>query len=240
MAEVIPAIIPKTFSELNQKLDLVSGIAEVVHIDILDGKMTAEKSWPNINAPDSNFVKIIREEEAFPFSEDIEYEVHLMVENPEEYIQQWISAGAKRIIVHIESFENPEKALEFVYRFNDQYGGDGSFLVTELGIAIKSKTDYALLETLIPEVDFVQCMSVEEIGSQGQVFDEAVIPKIKKLREMHPDLPISVDGSVNADTAQKLVDVDVDRLIVGSAIFKSGNILGTIEELESLVPSTSN
>lgn len=238
MAEVIPAIIPKTFSELNQKLDLISGIVDVVHIDILDGKMTADKSWPNINTPDSNFVKIIREEEAFPFSENIEYEVHLMVENPEDLIQQWISAGVKRIIVHIESFENPEKALEFIHRFNDQYGGDGSFLVTELGIAIKSRTDYALLEALIPEIDFVQCMSIEDIGSQGQIFDEAVVPKIKKLREMHPDLPISVDGSVNDQTAQKLVDADVDRLIVGSAVFKSADILGTIEKLEALVPKS--
>lgn len=238
MAEVIPAIIPKTFSELNQKLDLVSGIAELVHIDILDGKMTPDKSWPNINTPDSDFVKIIREEEAFPFSEHIEYEVHLMVMDPESHIQQWISAGAKRIIVHIESFENPEKALEFVRRFNDQYGGDGSFLVTELGIAINAQTPHAHLDLLIPEIDFVQCMSVDVIGSQGQPFDDKEIEDIKALRAKYPDLVISVDGSVNKDTAQTLVDADVDRLIVGSAIFKSGNILGTIEELESLVPKS--
>lgn len=235
MIEVIPAIIPKTFSELNQKLSLVMGIAQVVQIDVEDGKFTPEKTWPNIQNPDVDFVKIIREEEAFPYLEDIEFEVHLMVVDPLAYVQPWVSAGAKRIIAHIESFENTEKARAFVQDFNDQYGGDGSFLAVELGIAINIGTPLEVLSDIIPDVDFVQCMGISEIGSQGQLFDPRVIDMIETLREIYPELIISVDGGITVETAQKVVTAGADRLVVGSTIFRSNDILGTIETLENLV-----
>lgn len=235
MIEVIPAIIPKTFSELNQKLSLVVGITPVVQIDIEDGKFTSEKTWPNIQNPDSDFVKIIREEEAFPYLEEVEFEAHLMVADPLAHIQPWVSAGAKRIIVHIESFESSEKALIFVRDFNDQYGGDGSYLAVELGLAINIETPLEKIEGLIPEVDFVQCMGISHIGTQGQLFDERVVDKIAALRNTYPDLILSVDGGVSLETAPQLVQAGVDRLVVGSAIFKSSDMLKTIETLENLV-----
>ena len=82
MSEIIPAIIPKSFSDLTEKLSLVTGLAPFVQIDVLDGKFTPERSWPNISAPDADFVKIIREEEEFPYWEEIDFEVDLMVADP--------------------------------------------------------------------------------------------------------------------------------------------------------------
>jgi len=197
--------------------------------------MTMEKTWPNINNPDSDFVKIIREEEAFPYSEDVEYEIHLMVRDPASYIQQWISAGAVRIIVHIESFESTEKALAFVRNFHDQYGGDGSYLVTEIGMAINLKTPIESLTGIIEEVDFVQCMDIDDIGSQGQPFNVKVIDRVRELRILYPDLVLSVDGGITVETGQMLVDAGVDRLVVGSTIFNDRNPERVIETLENLV-----
>ena len=74
MTEIIPAIIPKSFAELEDKLSLVQGLAPLVQIDILDGKMTGEKSWPNIVPNDPDFLRIIHEEEGFPFWENFDFE----------------------------------------------------------------------------------------------------------------------------------------------------------------------
>jgi len=234
MSEVIPAIIPKSFADLNEKLSLVKGIAPLVQIDILDGKLTPEKSWPNIRNPDPDFVKIIREEEGFPFWEDFEFEFDLMVMDPEAELQQWISAGAKRIIIHYESFESDDKFQSFVEKFSSQFGNAGSYVGTELGVALGLDTANDVIAPLIEKINFVQCMGIAKIGFQGQLFDERVIEKIKNLRQKYKELPISVDGGVNLDSAPKLVDAGVTRLVVGSAIFNSGDIQGTIEELKSL------
>lgn len=234
MNDIIPAIIPKSFYDLNEKLSIVSGLVSIVQIDILDGKFTSGKSWPYINNLDPDFVKIIREEEAFPFSEDLEFEVDLMIERPEIHIQEWITAGAKRIIPHIEAFSNENKALEFVNDFNNQFGGDGSFLVTELGMAIGIDTPNETLEAIIPHIDFIQCMGIGTIGAQGLPFDDRVLNKIENLKSKYPDVIISVDGGVNKDSAKKLLNAGTDRFVVGSAIFNSSDILATIEELENL------
>lgn len=235
MIEVIPAIIPKTFDELKTKLSLVSGIVDVVQIDITDGMFTPEKTWPNIYTPDPDFVKIIREEEAFPYSDDLEFEIHLMVSDPQTFVQPWVSAGAKRIIVHVESFAETSKLSTFVENFYEQYGGDGSFLGVELGIAVNIGTSLDSLHEIFSRVDCVQCMGIAEIGAQGQPFDDRVIAMIAEIREKHPNLPISIDGGVTVQTAEKVIAAGVDRLVVGSAVFNSSDILGTIEMLENLV-----
>mgnify|MGYP000473377197 CR=1 FL=1 len=235
MIEVIPAIIPKTFDELCHKLSLVSGVISTVQIDILDGKFTPYKTWPNILNPDSDFVKIIREEEAFPYSEDLEFEVHLMVSDPVSFFQPWVSAGAKRVIVHVESFENTEKAKQCIESFYNQYGGDGSFLGVELTLAIKIDTPLSSVAELIPLVDSVQCMGIAEIGVQGQPFDDRTLSLIENIHQEYPEKIISVDGGINVNTAKRVVGVGATRLVVGSALFESADMLGTIETLENLV-----
>ncbi len=234
MVDIIPAIIPKSFSDLNEKLLLVKGLVPLVQIDILDGKLTPEKSWPNIRNPDPDFVKIIREEEGFPFWEDFEFEFDLMVKDPEAELQQWISAGAKRIVVHYESFESDEKFTSFVEKFYDQFGNAGSYVGTELGIALGIDSPNTVFKSILEKINFVQCMGIAKIGFQGQIFDERVIKKISDLHSVYPELPISVDGGVSLESSPRLIEAGVSRLVVGSAIFNSDDIPGTIEELKSL------
>ncbi len=234
MTEIIPAIIPKSFEDLENKLSLMSGVVSMVQIDILDGKFTSDGSWPYLRTPDPDFVKIIKEEEGFPFWEDLDFEVDLMVLNPEASIQEWISAGAKRVIVHYESFPSKEKALTFARSFSEQFGKNGPFVATELGFALNIDTDIGVLEEIVEYIDFIQCMGIAVIGRQGEPFDERVLQKISGIRSKYPDVIISIDGGVNLDSAQGLIEAGASRLVAGSAIFGSDDIVGTIEELENL------
>src|SRR3989338_701866 len=106
MIEIIPAIIPKNFKDLERNLGAVAGLVPLAQIDIMDGKFTPEASWPYLNSQeDPDFVSIKLEEKEFPALEEIDFEVDLMVKNPENIWFDWIIAGAKRIIFHYESTE---------------------------------------------------------------------------------------------------------------------------------------
>ncbi len=234
MIEIIPAIIPKSFEDLNEHLGLVAGLVPLVQIDITDGKFTSSKSWPYIKNPDPDFVKIIREEESFPYWEELEFEFHLMVANPQDYVQEWISAGAQRIIVHYESFAGTNEAKAFADKFQKEFGKNGSTIGTELGIALDMKTDTSVLDSIIEKFDYVQFMGIDHDGEQGVAFDEKVLDKIRSLRSFSPKLPISVDGGVTLDNAPRLIEAGATRLVIGSAIFQSDDIPGTIEDFESI------
>jgi|ERR1035437_102438 ribulose-phosphate 3-epimerase len=234
MIEVIPAIIPKSFEDLNEHLELVAGLVPLVQIDINDGKFTPYKSWPYIKSPDPDFVKIIREDEGFPYWEELEFEFHFMVVDPQAYVQEWISAGARRIIVQYESFANGEEVRSFAEKFQKEFGKGGGMIGTELGIALDMKTDISVLDSIFEKFDYVQLMGIDHDGAQGSVFDEKVLDKVIALRSAFHDLPISVDGGVTMGNAASLIGAGATRLVIGSAIFQSDDIPETIEEFESL------
>jgi ribulose-phosphate 3-epimerase len=104
----------------------------------------------------------------------------------------------------------------------------------EIGIAINTTTDIKKLEPFINFVDFVQCMGIEKIGYQDEPFDERVLKQIKDLRLKYPELKISVDGSVNENTASLLIKAGADRLVIGSLLLQSYDIKETIKEFEGL------
>jgi ribulose-phosphate 3-epimerase len=236
MTEIIPAIIPKSFFDLKDKLGLVAGLVSTAQVDILDGKLTPTTSWPYLKANDPDFLRIAKEEEGFPYWEELDFECDLMILNTEETVPLWISAGAKRIVVHYESFNSAHEVLDFVRNFTEKFGRGDSFFITELGVAINILTPNDFLKPLIPYIDFVQFMGIAEIGIQGAPFDGRVLDKIRALRNTAHNLPISVDGGVNLDSAPKLIGAGASRLVSGSAIFNSDNIADTIDELESIEP----
>lgn len=235
MVEIIPAIIPKDFNDLEDRLAEVAGIVPLVQIDILDGTLVPIKSWPHIQSPDSDFQKIITEEEGFPFWEDLEYEFHLMVKDPSVYAENWVVAGAKRIAIHYESFSSAEACITFASDFQTRFGRNGSLMGTDLGLVLNMETSVSILSEVIPHFDYVQFMSIDAIGVQGNSFNEKVLQKILECKKTYPDLPIGVDGGVTLENAQSLVHSGADRLVVGGAIFNSNNILDTIEKFEDVV-----
>lgn len=231
--EVIPAIIPKDFEDLKDKMSQVLNLTSLVQIDITDGKFVSSKSWPYVAGGfDENFYKILREDEGFPFWDKLDFEIDLMVEKPEDEINYWISAGAKRIIVHIESTKEMQM---IVGNFKKRFGEHSNLLSdVELGVALNIDTPFSVVSPFLDDIDFVQFMGISKIGFQGVHFDERVIEKIDEVRQNNPGIIISVDGGVNLENAERLLEVGVNRLVVGSAIFESADIRATIEEFEKL------
>lgn len=240
MVEIIPAILPENIDDLREKLSLISGIAPLTQIDICDGKFTPTKTWPYKKGVDETFLKIVGQEEGFPFWDSVDFEADFMVKHPENIIDSWISAGAKRIIIHIESTPDTLSLIRKI-RLEYQHKNESSYGV-EIGVALNIDTSneeiYDILNTLKEEdnmpIDFVQFMGIENIGYQGEPFDERVFEKIRDLRERFPETIISVDGGVSLENATELIEAGANRLVSGSAIFESGDIAGTIEIFQGL------
>ena len=227
--EIIPAVMPSSFADLREKLSRVVGAAPLVQIDVMDGKFVPSRSWP-YGKHDDNFEKILAEEEGMPYWEEMEFEIDLMVSDVAEKIEEWIKTGAMRFILHVESLPD---ALATLKAIRDEYGYPrDSIFSPELGLAINPDTPNSALEPLLAEADFVQFMGISKIGYQGQPFDQRVIEKIRQFRAAHPDISISVDGGVSVETAGALAEAGANRLVSGSAVFGSSNIMQAIRELE--------
>lgn len=126
---------------------------------------------------------------------DLPFEAHLMVEKPEEIFERWKSRGAKRIIVH-----KYHKSMQGV----------------ELGLALEMHVPLESVEPYINKIDFIQLMSIAEIGEQGHHLDERIFDRIREVKNKFPGMPISVDGGIKLSNYKKLEEAQVDRLIVGS------------------------
>lgn len=225
MVEIIPAIIPKSFREIEEKTALVAGLVETVQIDVCDGKFTPNKTWPFITRSQSPFEELIAEKKGLPLGERLDYEFDLMVAKPAEAVPDFVRAGASRVILHLESAE-PDTLSDLIAEWKHS---------VEIGLALKPSTPIENLEAFLHEVAFVQCMGNDRIGFSGISLDErSVLPKISALRKRHPRLVIGVDIGVSIDTAPRLIAVGANRLVVGSAIFESEDPRFAIEQFKRL------
>lgn len=231
MIDIIPAVLPKNYEDMKNKIALVRGVVPIVQIDICDGVFVSSKTWPFSTGgfEDFNFIKIMNEEEGMPFWEDIDFELDLMVSDAVHNFDIYTKLSPKRMVFHIEAVGDLEEFKHFLEGM-DVYIRDA----IQIGVAINTTTPIEQIFPLVNHVDFVQCMGIEHIGFQGQEFDERVLSQIKILKEKYPDLIIAVDGGVNFETVKELSDVGTERVIAGSVIFKSEDIRETISELESL------
>ncbi|MFA6257831.1 MAG: hypothetical protein WC671_02350 [Candidatus Paceibacterota bacterium] len=231
MTEIIPAILEENYEDLKNKIALVRGVVPLVQIDFCDGIFVPTRTWPfsSGGGADEHFQRIQNEQEGMPFWEDVDFELDLMVADAVENFDIYTKLGPKRIIFHIEAvgeFENFKHFLEGI----DMYIRDS----IEIGVAINPTTSLEQIFPLISCIDFVQCMGNDKIGHRGILLDEQVYEKIKVLREKYPDFPIAVDIGVNRSTAPLLVESGATKLVAGSAIFKTDDIIGTIEDFENL------
>lgn len=220
-AEIIPAILPRDFAELEDKASLVQGVVKTIQIDVCDGQFVPNATWP-YRKHDNNFDLLLSEDIGLPSWEEINYEFDLMVNNPEEVVMDWLRVGSSRIIIHIESSGDISKAIDLV-------GGE-----VEIGLAINIETNIDKLEEYKDKIQFVQCMGIDRIGFQGQTFDDKVIEKIKSIHAKYPDLVISIDGGVSLDNAKDLIMAGATRLVVGSSIFDSDNVFDAVEKFKAI------
>jgi len=228
MTEITPAVLAKDFNELNEKLSKFVNLVSLVQIDICDGKFVPSISWPMNHSDQTSVERILNEEEGLPFWNDLDFEFDLMVLNAHKQFDFFMKLGAKRIIFHLEA-ETENSFKEFLESMDPYYKDN-----IEIGLAINTTTSTDKLEPFINYVDFVQCMGIARVGFQGEEFDERVLAQIKDLRLKYPELKISIDGSVNENTARALLEAGANRLIIGSALLNSHDIREKIKEFEAL------
>lgn len=208
MLEIIPAIIAKNFSEVKEKIKLVEPYVKWVQLDIMDGKFVPNVTW---NKP----------EELRGYTPQVSLEAHLMVNEPEKYVEEWIDAGIKRIIFHVEATSHPHSII-----------GTCRERAVEIGAAINPETNLTSLKAVETLVDMVLVLGVTP-GAGGQKFKPEVIPKIHALRKMYPNLTIEVDGGMNPEKAKLVIKAGANIIVAGSYIFGSDNIEKAIEELKN-------
>lgn len=214
---IIPAVIPASEADLLWALEQFAGLPEV-HIDVVDGVFVKTVSWPYTPAGEPRTLA--------PWLDRFSLEVDLMVATPIPAAEAWLAAGADALVFHSETI-----SVATFREFADA-------TPISVGICALLDTPTDELAPYLPYADYVQMMGIATIGSQGQPFDERVFARIDWLRTVAPQLPISIDGSVNQATLPKIVQYHLDRYIVGSAIIKQPNPKQAYLELMALAQST--
>jgi ribulose-phosphate 3-epimerase len=214
-ALIAPSILAADFANLQREVEMLdSSSADFIHVDIMDGIFV-----PNISFG-IPVTEAIRKHATKPL------DVHLMIVNPDLYLDAFREAGAQIISVHYEACIHLNRTVQAIHQ-----------LGAEAGVAINPHTAIPLLEEIISEVDQVCVMSVNP-GFGGQKFIEAMYSKVSRLKELilktNSSARIEVDGGVNLENASKLIEAGADVLVAGSFVFNSADPRETIQALKSL------
>jgi len=211
-----PSLLASDFGNLQRDIEMINDSqADWFHIDIMDGRFVPNISFgfPVMKAIQKSAKKIM--------------DVHLMIVEPEKYIQEFVNCGANVISVHIE-------ACNHLHRTIQQIKTAGC----KAGVALNPHTPVNTLEYIIEEVDLVLLMSVNP-GFGGQKFIEKTFDKVRETKELilksGSKAMIEIDGGVSTANAKQLLDCGADVLVAGSFVFGSKNPIRTIEEMKALV-----
>ncbi len=232
MIEIIPAVLPQTFKDIEDAVDAVRELAPTIQIDFCDGKYVKSKTWwfngKDIQKKDD----IVAEKTGLPFWDSINYEFDLMIADPLSQIETFIALGPSKIIFHKKTI-----STESLISYFDSLP-EVTLQIISFGIAIELDDDPTEIAPLVPYLRRIQCMGIEHIGVQGQQFSDKAIEMVKKLYDLYGDkVRISVDGGVNESDLSALTAAGATRLVVGSAIFQSVDPQGTIERLKEIANS---
>ncbi len=227
MIEIIPAILPKSVTDLEVQLSHIQDLGGTVQVDMVDGVYAKNITWP-YNAPGS-FDAFANGDEGIPFWQEFEFQFDVMAEHPETHVEQYVKAGASGIVIHARA-EGALAALNLL----QQYRGT-ELVPVEVGIALMAGASPEAVVPYMGLYDFVQVMGIGRVGVQGQPFDERCLELIQKLRTLYPELVIQVDGGVDMDTIKKIADAGVNRVIIGHAILNADDPNEALHELRERV-----
>lgn len=210
---IAPSILSADFSNLETEIkSIIAAGAGFVHVDVMDGHFVQNLT---IGMP---VVKAIKPKSSIPL------DVHLMIDNPEIYIEQFINAGSDYLTIHVESTKNVEASLKMIRD-----------LGAKPGITARPGTTLDQLKPFLHLVDLVLIMTVEP-GFGGQKFMESQLEKVKELKSIREEKKlnylIEVDGGINGDTAKLCWEAGADVLVAGSAVFSTPDYKSNIEALK--------
>lgn len=212
MVKISPSILSADFSKLGEEIKkLDKAGADFIHIDVMDGNFV-----PNISIG-LPVIKSIRNKT------DKVFDVHLMIENPSRYIDEFVEAGADIITIHYEAEKHIDRAIDYIKSKG-----------VKAGVSLNPGTPSIVLKDIIEKLDLVLIMSVNP-GFGGQKFIPYSINKIKEVKEMslnvNKDLLIEVDGGVDRNNSKVIIEAGANVLVAGSAIFGDGKLKENIEAI---------
>ena len=213
---IAPSMLACDFGNLYSEIEMVNNSeANWFHIDVMDGVFV-----PNISFG-TPIMKVLKDNAKKTL------DVHLMIVNPDNYIENFAELGADILTVHYEACNHLHRTVQ---RIKD--------LKMKAGVAINPHTPISTLKSIIKDLDLVCIMSVNP-GFGGQSFIESTYDKVKELKslikEQNSNAIIEIDGGVNSQNAKKLTDCGANALVAGSFVFKSENPTQTISELSSVI-----
>lgn len=233
MSEIIPAILERSFEEIEKKVRTISEASPFVQVDVVDGVYGKEKTWPFIKGEDENLKKLVQEDQSLPEWESVSYEFDLMVDNPRALADTFVMAGASRIVVHYSSFKDEQEREVFLRDFKKKYNLPEPLSV-ELGLAVGTNIPVSEILKYKDTIDFVQLMGIDHVGQQGEIFNEKTIVRVAELKKLLPEMIVQVDGGIKEETIKPLVEAGAGRLIIGSTIWNAEDPVGEHEKLSEM------
>ncbi|AEE91607.1 ribulose-5-phosphate 3-epimerase [Tepidanaerobacter acetatoxydans Re1] len=214
MVKVAPSILSADFCCLSEEIKKVeNGGADLLHIDVMDGHFV-----PNITLGPP-VISSLKGKTYLPF------DVHLMIENPEKHIDDFIKAGADIITVHVESTVHLNRLVNYIKNKG-----------IKPGVALNPSTPLSSLQYILDDIYMILIMSVNP-GFGGQKFIPKMLEKIRDLKRVilqeNPEILIEVDGGINEENAPDIIKAGADILVAGSAIYLSSNPGDVIEKLKT-------
>ena len=216
MKKIAPSILSADGSRLGEEIAAVEAAgADWIHIDVMDGHFV-----PNLTIG-PGLVASIRKTTKLPF------DVHLMIENPERYIDDFTKAGADGITLHVEATVHLHRAIAMIREKG-----------LKAGVSLNPATPLVQIEPILPDIDLLLIMTVNP-GFGGQKFIEGSLSRIRQaqqmIRAMAPGVLLEVDGGVTLKNIRSIADAGADVLVAGSAIFGSGDYPATIGAMKALL-----
>ena len=216
MRKLAPSILSADFGRLAEEVAQIErGGADLVHVDVMDGHFV-----PNISfgAP---VMKCLTGRTGLPF------DVHLMIENPDAYLEDFVTPQTEYITVHQEACTHLNRTVQHI-----------KSLGIKAGVSINPATSPSVLDYILEDVDMVLLMSVNP-GFGGQKFIPSVLEKARKLRDIKIDrgldFEMEIDGGATLDNVREIIDAGVEIVVAGSAVFKAPDIAARTAEFKEIV-----
>ena len=204
---IAPSLLAADFSILKEEITNIENAgAEYLHLDVMDGNFVPNISFGPV------VIKSLRAHS------NLIFDVHLMIENPDKYVADFVDAGADIICVHVESTKHLNRTIQLIKSYKKK-----------VGVALNPSTSLDTIKYDLDNIDMVLIMTVNP-GFGGQKFIPQMLQKIKELRKIAPNIDIQVDGGINDEISKLVLEAGANVLVAGSYVF-NGNYKDKIDSL---------